>query len=101
VLVPDPQHLPFDRVARDTSDSEWALAQALPRFGETTGTEVAGRVANSPNAYDDIVEELNRGNYREIILETVPSHVSHWLHVDLPERVAGLGYPVKTVTATH
>jgi uncharacterized membrane-anchored protein len=101
VLVPDPEHLPFDRVASDTSDSEKALARALPRFGETTGTEVEGRVANSPNAYDDIVEELGRGNYREIILETVPTHVSHWLHVDLPDRVAGLGYPVQTVTATH
>ena len=31
----------------------------------------------------------------------MPSHVSHWLHVDLPERVADLGYPVTTVTATH
>jgi uncharacterized membrane-anchored protein len=101
VLVPDPEHLPFDRVASDVSDSDWALAQALPRFGETTGTEVRGRVANSPNAYDDIVEELQRGDYREIILETLPSHVSHWLHIDLPERVASLGYPVKTVTATH
>jgi hypothetical protein len=101
VLVPDPQHLPFDRVAKDTSDSERALAQALPRFGETTGAEVEGRVANSPNAYDDIVEELGRGDYREIILETVPSHVSHWLHVDLPERVAHLGYPLTTVTASH
>jgi uncharacterized membrane-anchored protein len=101
VLVPDPEHLPFDRVASDTSDSDRALARVLPRFGETAGTEVGGRVANSPNAYDDIVEELERGNYREIILETVPSHVSHWLHVDLPDRVAGLGYPVTTVAATR
>jgi uncharacterized membrane-anchored protein len=100
VLVPDPEHLPFDRVAADTGDSGKALARALPRFGESTGSEVDGRVANSPNAYDDIVEELGRGNYREIILETVPSHVSHWLHVDLPDRVAGLGYTVTTVTAT-
>jgi uncharacterized membrane-anchored protein len=100
VLVPDPEHLPFDRASGDVGDSGKALAQALPRFGETTGGEVGGRVANSPNAYDDIVEELDSGNYREIILETVPSHVSHWLHVDLPDRVAGLGYPVTTVTAT-
>jgi uncharacterized membrane-anchored protein len=101
VLVPDPKHLPFDRVASDISDSDRALAQALPHFGESTGTDVEGRVAKSPNAYDDILEELKRGDYREVILETLPSHVSHWLHLDLPERVAGLGYPVKTVTATH
>jgi uncharacterized membrane-anchored protein len=101
VLVPNPDHLPFDRNSADTSEAEQALAQALPSFEEPAGAEVEGRVANSPNAYDDIVEELKRGEYREIILETIPSHVSHWLHVDLPERVASLGYPLKTVTATH
>jgi hypothetical protein len=25
--------------------------------------------------------------------------VSHWLHVDLPSRVANLGYPLTTITA--
>lgn len=101
VLVPDPKHLPFDRAASDVSDSDRALAQALPLFGETTGGEVEGRVAKSPNAYDDIVEELRRREYREVILETAPSHVSHWLHVDLPQRVAELGYPVTAVTASR
>lgn len=101
VLVPNPGHLAFDRNSTDTSLGEKVLERALPLLEEPAGTEIEGRVAVSPNAYDDIVEELQRGDYREIILETLPSHVSHWLHVDLPERVAGLGYPVKTVTATH
>ncbi|HEX6688511.1 MAG TPA: hypothetical protein VF085_07580 [Solirubrobacterales bacterium] len=101
LLVPNPDHLPFDRVSADTADGEKVLASALPRLQEESGAEVAGRVASSPNAYDDIVAALNAGDYREIILETIPSHVSHWLHVDLPERVAGLGYPLTTVTATH
>ncbi len=101
VLVPNPDHLHFDRNSADTNLGKKVLERALPLLREPAGTEVEGRVAASPNAYDDIVEELKRGDYREIILETLPSHVSHWLHVDLPERVAGLGYPVKTVTATH
>jgi uncharacterized membrane-anchored protein len=101
VLVPNPGHLAFDRNSTDTSLGEKVLQRALPLLEEPAGSEVEGRVAVSPNAYDDIVEELQRGDYREIILETLPSHVSHWLHVDLPERVAGLGYPVKAVTATH
>ena len=66
-----------------------------------TGSEVKGRVANSPNAYDDIVGELAAHDYDEIILETPPSHVSHWLHVDLAERIAHLGYPLTTVMASH
>lgn len=101
VLVPNPEHLPFDRVGTDTTQGEHVLERALPLLEEPAGSEVAGRVATSPNAYDDIVEELERDDYSEIILETFPSHVSHWLHVDLPDRVAGLGYPVTTVTATH
>src|SRR5256885_12122665 len=76
------------------------LARALPVLEGPAGGEVNGRVANSPNAYDDIVEELDGSSYDEIILETPPSHVSHWLHVDLPERVKHLGVPLRTVPAT-
>src|SRR5258707_555924 len=61
----------------------------------------ARAASNSPNAYDDIVAELDANEYDEIILSTLPSHVSHWLHLDLPARVAHLGYPVVTVTAPH
>lgn len=101
VLVPNPAHVAFDRVSDDTGLGEKVLDRALPKLEEPAGGGVSGRVAQSPNAYDDIVEELNRSSYDEIILETFPSHVSHWLHVDLPERVAALGYPLKTVTASH
>jgi uncharacterized membrane-anchored protein len=101
VLVPNPAHVAFDRVSEDTDLGERVLNRALPMLEEPAGSEVSGRVARSPNAYDDIVEELSRRSYDEIILETFPSHVSHWLHVDLSDRVAELGYPLKTVTATH
>ncbi len=101
LLVPNPDHAAFDRNSIPSPAGEEVLAQALPLLQEPTGGEVAGRVASSPNAYDDIVEELSTGRYREIILETLPSHVSHWLHVDLPERVAHLGYPLTTVPASH
>jgi uncharacterized membrane-anchored protein len=101
MLLPNPANLAFDRNSQDTHDGELMLAEALPTLEEAAGTEIEGRVAVSPNAYDDIVEELGRRDYSEIILETLPSHVSHWLHVDLPERIAHLGYPLTTVAATH
>jgi uncharacterized membrane-anchored protein len=99
-LIPNPAHLAFDRVSRDTHLGEAELATALPLLEELAGGEIEGRVASSPNAYDDIVDELSARDYDEIILETPPSHVSHWLHVDLPERIAHLGYPLTTVAAT-
>jgi uncharacterized membrane-anchored protein len=100
VLVPNPDNLPFDRNSLDTADGEQALERVLPLLRRQSGVEVEGRVASSPNAYDDIVEALDSGEYREIILETPPSHVSHWLHVDLSQRIAHLGYPLTTVTET-
>jgi hypothetical protein len=101
VLVPNPGHVAFDRNVAETGDGDALLAKALPQIQSRTGGTPTGRVANSPNAYDDIVEELAVGPYAEIIIETPPSHVSHWLHIDLPERVANLGYPLTTVTATN
>jgi uncharacterized membrane-anchored protein len=100
VLVPNPDNLGFDHGAPDLADGEDFLAHALPPLRQAVGGEVSGRVARSPNAYDDIVEELDTGAYTEIILETPPAHLSHWLHVDLPHRVAELGLPTEAVTAT-
>jgi uncharacterized membrane-anchored protein len=101
MLVPNPDHEAFDRVSKDVHEGEEMLALALPPLEEAAGAAIRGRVAQSANAYDDIVAELSSGDYDEIILETPPSHVSHWLHVDLPQRVAQLGYPLFTVAATH
>jgi uncharacterized membrane-anchored protein len=101
MLVPNPDHLAFDRNTPDHPKGDEVLARALPVLEGPAGGEVNGRVANSPNAYDDIVEELEGANYDEIILETPPGHVSHWLHVDLPERIKHLGVPLRIVSATH
>jgi len=101
MLIPNPAHLAFDRVGQDTHLGEAELATALPLLEEPASGEVEGRVASSPNAYDDIVDELKAREYDEIILETPPTHMSHWLHVDLPDRVAHLGYPLTVVAATH
>ena len=101
LLVPNPAHVAFDRNSPDLREGDTLLAETLPELEEAAGTEIEGRVAMSPNAYDDIVQELDGGGYSEIILETPPSHVSHWLHVDLAERIAHLGYPLTTVVATH
>jgi hypothetical protein len=98
MLVPNPDRLVFDRNNQDIREGEQVLALALPLLEGAAGTEIEGSVATSPNAYDDIVNELSTRDYDEIILGTLPSHVSHWLHLDLPQRLAQLGYPLTTVT---
>jgi hypothetical protein len=101
LLVPNPNHVMFDRNSEDIRQGEQVLALALPLLDEAAGVQIDGRVATTPNAYDAIVEALDEREFDEIILSTLPSHVSHWLHVDLPRRVADLGYPLTTVTATR
>ena len=101
MLVPNPAHLLFDRVGKDIREGEHVLEEALPLFADIAHVAIKGRVASSPNAFDDILAELAAREYDEIILETPPAHVSHWLHVDLPQRLAHLGYPLTTVTANE
>jgi uncharacterized membrane-anchored protein len=101
ILVPNPEHDGFDRVSHDTRSGAELLAQALPPIELAAGSAVQGRVAFSPNAYDDIRAELESGTYDEVILATPSSHLSQWLHVDLPQRIARLGYPLIVVPATH
>jgi uncharacterized membrane-anchored protein len=99
VLVPNPAHLAFDRHSTDTREGEKLLHRATGQLQDPAGGPVEGRVANGPNAYDDVVEELASGRYGEIIVETPPSHASHWLHVDLSHRLSALGYPLRMVVA--
>ena len=99
VLVPNPDHLAFDRGGPAGAGGEALLSRALSRLELPPETEIDGRVANSPNAYDDIVEELDARPYSEIVLETPPAHVSHWFHIDLPHRVSELGYPTEAIAA--
>jgi uncharacterized membrane-anchored protein len=101
VLVPNPEHVAFDRIEPDTSAGEALLARALPQLQSAAGGEISATVANSPNAYDDIVDALEARPYSEIIIETPPSHISHWLHVDLPHRISELGYPTLAVAAAQ
>ena len=69
MLVPNPAHLAFDRPSPDTGEGEHLLG-SLPFLSAPAGTQVEGRVAASPNAFDDIVAELGQREYSEIILET-------------------------------
>jgi uncharacterized membrane-anchored protein len=99
LLVPNPDNLGTDHEGPDGGDGVELLARAIPRLRDAVGEEVSGRVARSSDAYDDIVEELDAGAYTEIIIETPPAHLSHWLHVDLPQRVAQLGLPTEAISA--
>ena len=58
---------------------------------------VVSRRARTPTTTSS--SELDDGHYEGIIVETAETHLAHWLHVDLPQRLVRLGYPLTTVGA--
>jgi uncharacterized membrane-anchored protein len=102
LLVPNvAEHAELSEAEREHrhADGERMLALALPLVREAAGGAADGSVSYRHDPMDAIEEALHEGDFHEIILSTLPHHVSHWLHADLPERVAHLGLPLTTVTA--
>ncbi len=99
LLVPNPAHVSFDRVTEDVNDGRRLLDDALPRLADAVEATVDGGVATGPNAYDDIVSVVDAHDVHEIILETPPTHVSDWLHIDLAHRIGHLDVPLTVVPA--
>jgi hypothetical protein len=101
LLVPNPVR-GLDRATdpedHDRSEGAAVLELALPLLAEAAGGPVDGRVGDA-EALAAIQDAVNLGDFDEIIISTLPTRVSRWLHLDLPRKVAGLGLPVTTVTA--
>jgi hypothetical protein len=45
-----------------------------------------------------VQDALNLHGFDEVIVSTLPVHLSRWLHLDLPRKVAQMGVPVTPVT---
>ena len=92
----------FDRVANPEEhgrdEAEAVLELAVPALEEAAGGAVQGRVGDG-EPLAAVVDEIDREDYDEVIVSTLPARVSRWLHLDLPRKVAGLGLPVTTVSA--
>jgi hypothetical protein len=101
LLVPNPVRgldRAMDPEDHDRSEGAEVLELALPLLAEAAGGPVEGKVGDA-EALAAIQDAVNLGDYDEIIISTLPTRVSRWLHLDLPRKVAGLGLPVTTVTA--
>ena len=100
LVVPDPEHAHL-RAPHDHSAGDKVLALALPLIREAAGGQADGSVSIRRDPMDAIEEALMAGDFDEIILSTLPRRVSHWLHLDLPGRVAHLGLPLTTIVANE
>jgi hypothetical protein len=94
LLVPRPYWDP------DTEEAAAALELAIPLLEQAAGSQVVGIIGNS-DPWVAVRNALERAKFDEVIISTLPVHVSRWLRLDLPHRVEQLGLPVTVVTAEH
>ena len=82
----------------DTEESGVTLELALPLLEEAAGGHVDGLVGDE-DPVSAVAAALAQGHYDELILSTLPAHVSRWLHMDLPTRLQRFALPLTVVTA--
>lgn len=82
----------------DTEESAVTLELAIPLLEEAAGGPVDGLIGDE-DPVRAVTAALDQGHYDALILSTLPSHVSRWLHLDLPTRLQRFGLPLTVVTA--
>jgi hypothetical protein len=92
LLVPRPYWDP------DTDEAALTLELALPLLDDAAGGHVEGVLGDS-DPFVAARDLLASGGFDEVIVSTLPEHVSRWLRRDLPHRIEQLGVPVMVVTA--
>ena len=101
LLVPNPAHglhKLVDPEDQGSSEAEQTIELALPLLEEASGGPVDAMIG-VPEPLAAIQDAVNLHGFDELIISTLPTRVSKWLHLDLPRKAAGLGLPVTTVTA--
>ncbi|HEY1359886.1 MAG TPA: hypothetical protein VGF21_16410 [Thermoleophilaceae bacterium] len=80
----------------EASHDRDALVERL----RSIGLDVTGAKVGDPDALAAIQDEVNMGEYDELIVSTLPKRISKWLHLDLPSKAeAATGLPVMHITA--
>ena len=94
LLVPRPYWDP------ETEEAAIVIELALPLIEEAAGGHVEALVGDT-DPFVAVRQALERSDFDEVIISTLPRRVSHWLRLDLPARVERLGIPVTLIEATQ
>lgn len=76
------------------------LQRALARL-QAAGLEAEGKTGD-PDPVAAVEDAVNFESFDEVIVSTLPTHLSKWLKLDLPHRVErATGLPVTHITASE
>ena len=92
------RHAPTDE--KGMAQAHWRLRRALDLF-RSLGAEVAGEVG-PPDPLEAVAAVVEREEFDEVIVSPLPSGISRWLGIDLPQRIERRWrMPVSTVVVSH
>ena len=100
LLVPNAApglHKVVDPEDQHAGEAQSVLDRAVPALSDAAGTQVEG-IVGSTDPIAAIEDAINLRGFDEVIISTLPKKISHWLKLDLPSKVTGMGLPVTTVT---
>ena len=80
-------------------ETERHIHNAIEKLRED-GLKVEGRLGD-PDPVAAVQDAANADSYDEVIISTLPTHLSKWLHLDLPRKAAhATGLPVTHVVGS-
>jgi len=100
LLVPNAApglHKVVDPEDQGGGEAKAVLERAVPALSDAAGAPVEG-IIGSTDPIAAIEDAINLRGFDEVIISTLPTKISHWLKLDLPSKVTGMGLPVTTVT---
>jgi hypothetical protein len=100
LLVPNAApglHKVVDPEDQGGGEAQAVIDRAKPLLSDAAGAPVEG-IVGSPDPIAAIEDAINLRGFDEVIISTLPTRISHWLKLDLPSKVTGMGLPVTTVT---
>jgi hypothetical protein len=90
---------PEDPAEADVDAAQAVLDQALPPLAKAAAPAPVDGIIGSAIPLNAVMDAINLRGFDEVIVSTLPHHLSRWLRLDLPHKIGGLGLPVTTVTA--
>ena len=82
-------------------DAERYLDTAVERY-RAAGLDVASARLGDPDPLAAVMDAIHFDTYDEVVVSTMPRHVSRWLRLSLPHRVgAATGLPVTHVVGSQ